>query len=122
MLSVGAKGEKVLKQPPSLDSSSDKIEELPSSLLLEAITKETRSIRTNTTIGMLRRNNPTSGPNTVCMSNVTRGYKIVSKVTSLSEFLFYNLSIPIIFPILSLVQLEIYSKRNTPKFTKKFRL
>ena len=37
---------KFLSKHPSLDSSSDEIEELPSILNLEAITKETKSIST----------------------------------------------------------------------------
>ena len=81
--------EKCLKQHPSLDSSSDEIKELPSSLHLEAITKEIRSIKTNTTLSLPSAfkvgTNPPVDPNSVCMSIVRRGYKIVSKITSLPE-------------------------------------
>ena len=83
------KWEKILKQHLSLDSSTNEIEELSSSLHLEAITKETRSIKTNTTLSLPSafkgEANPPVDPNTVCMSIVPRGYKIVSKITSLPE-------------------------------------
>ena len=46
------KWQKFLKQHPSLNSSSDEIEELPPNVSLEAVTKETRSFRTNTTLSL----------------------------------------------------------------------
>ena len=81
--------ETLLKKQLSLDSSGDEIEELPSSLNLEAITKETRSIRTNTTVSLpsafkSEKISPVD-PNKVCMSIVPRVIKIVSKITSFPE-------------------------------------
>ena len=46
------KRQKILKQPPSLDSSSDEREELSPSSNLEAITKETKSVKTNITLSL----------------------------------------------------------------------
>ena len=48
------KWQKILKQHPSLNSSSDEIEEIPPNVSLEAVTKETKSIRTNTTLSFSR--------------------------------------------------------------------
>ena len=83
------KWQNFLKQHPSLDSSSDEIEELPSSLNLEAITKETKSVRTNTTLSLQSafkgETIPPLDPNLVCMSIIPRGYKKVSKINSLPE-------------------------------------
>ena len=79
----------LLKKHLSLDSSGDEIEELPSSLNLEAITKETRSIRTNTTVSLpsafIGETISPVDPNNVCMSIVPRGIKIVSEITSFPE-------------------------------------
>ena len=46
------KWQNFLKQHPSLNSSSDENEELPPNVSLEAVTKETRSIRTNTILSL----------------------------------------------------------------------
>ena len=79
------KWEIFLKWHPSIDSSSDEIEELQSNLNLESITKETRSIKTNTTLSLpsafIGETIPPVDPNTVCMSIVPRSYKVVSKIT-----------------------------------------
>ena len=44
--------QKILKQHPSLDSSSDEREELSPGSNLEAITKETKSVKTNITLSL----------------------------------------------------------------------
>ena len=79
----------IQKKQPSLDSSSDEIEKLPSTLNLKAVTKETRSIKAKTTISLTSAFTgeiiPPVDPNNVCMSTVPRGYKIVSKMTSVPE-------------------------------------
>ena len=46
------KWQKFFKQHPSLNNSSDENEELPPNVSLEAVTKETRFIRTNTTLSL----------------------------------------------------------------------
>ena len=83
------KWQKILKQHPSLNSSSDEIEELPPNVSLEAITKETRSIRTNTTLSLPSECKgetvPPVDPNLVCMSIIPRNCKIVNKATSLPD-------------------------------------
>ena len=83
------KWQKFLKQHPSLNSSSKEIEELPPNVSLEAITKETRSIRTNTTLSLPSEFKgetvPPVDPNLVCMSIIPRNCKIVNKATSLPD-------------------------------------
>ena len=83
------KWQRFLKQHPSLDISSDEIEELPPSLNLEAIKKETKSVRTNTTLSLplafKGETIPPVDPNWVCMSIIPRNYKVVSKITSLPD-------------------------------------
>ena len=83
------KWQKFLKQHPSLNSSSDEIEELPPNVSLEAVTKETRSIRTNTTLSLPSafkgETIPPVDPNLVCMSIIPRNFKIVNKATSLPD-------------------------------------
>ena len=83
------KWQKFLKQHPSLNSSSDEIEELPPNVSLEAVTKETRSIRTNTTLSLPSafkgETVPSVDPNLLCMSIIPRNCKIVYKVTSLPD-------------------------------------
>ena len=78
------KWQKLLQEHPSLNSSSDEIEELPQNTVsLEAITKETKSVRTNTTLSL-----PSAfkgetispeDPNSLCMSVIPRNCKIVKK-------------------------------------------
>ena len=83
------KWQKFLQQHPSLNSSSDEIEELPPNVSLEAVTKETRSIRTNTTLSLPSafkgETVPPVDPNLLCMSIIPRNCKIVNKVTSLPD-------------------------------------
>ena len=84
------KWQKFLKQHPSLNNSSDKTEELPlNNLSLEAITKETRSVRTSTTLSLpaaIKGETITSlDPNSVCMSIIPRNCEIVSKITALPD-------------------------------------
>ena len=83
------KWQKFLKQHPSLNSSSDEIEELPPNVSLEAVTKETRFIRTNTTLSLPSafkgETVPTVDPNLLSMSIIPRNCKIVNKVTSLPD-------------------------------------
>ena len=83
------KWQKFLKQHPSLNISSDEIEELPPNVSLEALTKETRSIRTNTTLSLPSafkgETVPPVNPNLLCMSINPRNCKIVNKVTSLPD-------------------------------------
>ena len=83
------KWQKFLKQQPSLDSSSDEIEELPPNLNLEAITKETKSVRTNTVPSLPSafkgETIPPVDSKLVCMSIIARNYKTVSQITSLPD-------------------------------------
>ena len=83
------KRQKFLKQHPSLNSSSDEIEALLPNVSLEAVTKETRSIRTNTTLSLplafKGETVPPVDPNLLCMSIIPRNCKIVNKVTSLPD-------------------------------------
>ena len=83
------KWRKVLNQHPSLDSSSDDIEELPPNVSLEAVNKETRSIRTNKTLSLPSafkgETIPPVDPNSICMSIIPRNCKIVNKITSLPD-------------------------------------
>ena len=78
--------EVVLKKHPSLDSSSDEIEEILSSLNLEAVTEHSRSNKINSILSLPSafkgESIPPVDPNNVCMSMVPRGYKFVSKITS----------------------------------------
>ena len=72
-----------------MNSSSDEIEELPPNISLEAVTKETRSICTNTTLSLPSafkgETVPPVDPNLLCMSIIPRNCKIVSKITSLLD-------------------------------------
>ena len=81
------KWQKFLKQHPSLISSSDEIEELPPNVSLEAITKETKSVRTNTTLSLPSafkgETKPPVDPNSICMPIIPRNCKIDNKITSL---------------------------------------
>ena len=83
------KWQKFLKQHPSLKSSSDEIEELPPNVSLEAVTKETKSIRTNTTLSLPSafkgETVPPVDPNLICMSIIPPICKIVNKITSLPD-------------------------------------
>ena len=84
------KWQKFLQQQPSLNSSSDEIEELPpNNVSLEAITKETKSVRTNTTLSLLSafkgETNPPVDPTSICMSINPRNFKIVNKITTLPD-------------------------------------
>ena len=84
------KWQKFLQQHPSLNSSTDEIEELPQNTVsLEAITKETKSIRTNTTFSLPSafkgETIPPVDNNSICMSIIPRNCKIVSKITSLPD-------------------------------------
>ena len=84
------KWQKCLQQHPSLNSSSDEIEELPTkNLSLEAITKKAKSVRTNTTLLLPSAFNgetiPPVDPNSICMSTIPLNCKIVCKTTVLLE-------------------------------------
>ena len=84
------KWQKFLPQHPSLNSSSDEIEELPQNTVsLEAITKETKSVRTNTTFSLPSafkgETIPPVDPNSICMSIIPRNCKIVNKITFLPD-------------------------------------
>ena len=83
------KKQKFLKQHPSLNSSRDEIEELPQNVSLEAVTKETKSIRTNTTLSLPSafkgETIPPVDPNSICMSIIPRNCKIVNRITSLPD-------------------------------------
>ena len=83
------KWQKFLKQHPSLNSSSNEIEELPQNVFLEAVTKETKSIRTNATLSLPSafkcETIPPVDPNTICMSIFPRNSKIVNKIFSSSD-------------------------------------
>ena len=83
------KWQKFLKQHPSLNSSSNEIEELPPNVSLEAVTKETKSIRTNTTLSFFSafkgETVPPVDPSLLCMSIIPRNCKIVNKITSLPD-------------------------------------
>ena len=83
------KSQKFLKQHPSLTSSSDEIEELPPNVSLEAITKETKSIRTNKTFSLHSafkgETIPPVDPNSICMSIIPGNCKIVNKINSLPD-------------------------------------
>ena len=78
------KWRKFLKQHPSLNNCSDEIEELPQNVSLEAVTKETKSIRTNTTLSLPSafkgETIPPVDPNSICMSIIPRNCKIVNKL------------------------------------------
>ena len=78
-----------MKQQPRLNSSSDEIEEVPPNVSLEAITKETKSVRTNTTLSLPSafkgETIPPVDPNSICMSIIPRNCKIVNKITSLPD-------------------------------------
>ena len=68
------KWQKFLQQHPSLNSSSDEIEELPqNNVSLEAITRETKSVRTNTTLSLPSafkgETIPPVDPNSICKSS-----------------------------------------------------
>ena len=80
------KWQKFLKQHPSLNSSSNAIEELPPNVSLEANTKETKSIRTNSTLSLPSafkgETIPPVDPISICMSIIPRNCKIVNKITS----------------------------------------
>ena len=70
------KWQKFLQQHPSLNSSSDEIEELPqNNVSLEAITKETKSVHTNTTLSLPSafkgETIPPVDPNSICKSIIT---------------------------------------------------
>ena len=75
------KWQKFLKQHPSLNRSSDEIKELPPNLSLKAVTKETKSIRTNTTLSLpstfKSETIPPVDPNQIFMSIIPRSCKIV---------------------------------------------
>ena len=84
------KWQKVLKQHPSLNSSSNEMEQLPQNIVsLEAITKETKSVRANTTFSLSSaftgETIPPVDPNSICMSIIPRYCKIVNKITSLPD-------------------------------------
>ena len=84
------KWQKFLQQHPSLNSSSDEIEELPQNTVsLEAITKETKSVRTNITLSLNSafkgETIPPVDPNSICMSIIPRNCKIANKITSLPD-------------------------------------
>ena len=84
------KWQKFLQQHPSLNSSSDEIEELPpNNESLEAIIKETKSVRTNTTLSLTLafkgETIPPVDPNSICMSIIPRNCKIVNKFTALPD-------------------------------------
>ena len=84
------KWQKFLQQHPILNSSCDEIEELPQNTVsLEAITKKTKSVRTNTTLSLPLAFNgetiPPVDPSSVCMSIIPRNCKIVNKITSLLD-------------------------------------
>ena len=84
------KWQKFLQQHPSLNSSSDEIEELTQNTVsLEAITEETKSVRTNTTLSLPSafkgETLPPVDPNAKCVSIIPRNCKIVNKITSLPD-------------------------------------
>ena len=83
------KWQKFLLEHPSLNSSSDENEELPPNVSLGAVTKETRSIRTKTTLSLPSafkgETVPPVDPNLLYMSIIPRNCKIVNKVTSLPD-------------------------------------
>ena len=90
------KWQKFLQQHPSLNSSSDEIEEIPQNTVsLEAITKETKSVRINTTLSLPSafkgEKIPHVDPNSICMSIIPRNCKIVNKITSLPDL--FNLKL-----------------------------
>ena len=84
------KWQKFLQKHPSLNSSSDELEELPpNNVSLEAITKETKSVRTNTTLSLPSafkgETIPPVDPNSICMAIIPRNCKIVNKITALPD-------------------------------------
>ena len=86
------KWQKFLQQHPSLNSSSDEIEELPpNNVSLEAITMETKSVQTNTTLSLPSafqgETIPPVDPNLICLSIIPRNCKgsIVSKDPNIHE-------------------------------------
>ena len=92
------KWQKFLQQHPSLDSSSDEIEQLTQNTVsLKAITKETKSVRTNTTLSLPSafkgETIPPVDPNSICMSIIPRNCKDVNKITSLPNL--FNLKFKI---------------------------